>query len=54
MYIVYIGKGKHSVWNTRKEAYHQADVLIQNGYSEGKIWIDYVEGANYENGHYFV
>ena len=54
MYIVYIGKQKHSVWNTRKEANHQAKVLAEHGYKEGAIWIDFVEGANYANGQYFV
>ena len=54
MYIVYVGKQKHSAWKTRKEANHQAEVLINNGYKEGAIWIDFVEGATYENGQYFV
>jgi hypothetical protein len=57
MFIVYIGKEKHSAWNTEGEARHQIRILRDHGYeNKGKdnLWIDFIEGATYPNGHYFV
>ena len=57
MYIVYIGTQKHSAWLSMEEAKHQGKVLRDHGYGkteENDIWIDYIQGANYENGHYFI
>jgi len=53
MFIVYIGKHKHSAWNSRHEAKHQIDVLASYGYKRKNIWLDDVD-ANYSNGQYFV
>ena len=52
MYLVFINRVRHSIWNTKEEAEHQEKVLKDNGY---KI-IDIVEidKKEYETGHYFV
>lgn len=54
--IVYIedrneGNYKHSAWDTKKEAEHQAKVLRDHGYKG--VYVEQVD-HNYINGHYFV
>jgi hypothetical protein len=53
MYIVYIGKEKHSAWIYRKGAEKQIEVLNENGY-RNDVWFDFIAGAAYEDGQYFV
>jgi len=52
MYIVYIGKTKHSAWIAERGALKQIDVLEFNGYKE--VWFDFISGADYADGEYFV
>ncbi len=51
MYIVYLRDNtKHSAWQSKKEAIHQAEVI--DGYRN--TYIEYMEGLNLPNGFYFV
>ena len=53
MYIVYFKRNKkHSAWQTAQEAKHQAYVLSEYGYQG--VYTDYIQGASYSNGQYFV
>lgn len=53
MYIVRLENNeKHSAWNTKQEALKQIDVLKNYGYRYP--YYEYISGADYPNGHYFV
>jgi hypothetical protein len=52
MYIVRINKEKHSAWLTKSGALNQAKVLKKNGYK--RVDIEYMEGLDLPDGHYFV
>ena len=52
MWIVYIGKVRHSAWQGSASALHQKTVLEDNGYKY--ITIKYDETVSTENGHYYV
>ena len=63
MWIVKLGDNtRHSAWNSKKEALHQAEVLEQHGYIQpdryrsGKIedFVEYDDTVQCENGHYYV
>ena len=61
MWIVHFWNGqRHSAWNTKKEALHQAETLIYKGISGNRHRIDPVDLISYdetvccENGHYYV
>ena len=56
------GEIRHSAWNNKREALHQAEVLWQNGYIYlDPVWntklddfIEFDETISCENGHYYV
>jgi hypothetical protein len=52
MWIVFIGKEKHSAWFSRFEATHQKKVLEVHGYKKVTITCD--NTVNCENGHYYI
>ena len=63
MWIVKLGDNtRHSAWNTKKEALHQAEVLENYGYirpdrRQSNGLADFLERddtVSCENGHYYV
>lgn len=57
MFVVYLPNNKkHSAWNTRSEAKHQVETLINNGYGTkwSKPFYEFDETVDCENGHYYV
>jgi hypothetical protein len=63
MWIVKLSDNtRHSAWNSKREALHQAEVLEQHGYIKVERWwggtladfIEYDETVTCENGHYYV
>ena len=63
MWIVKFGDNRrHSAWNSKQEALHQAEVLEQHGYIKPyrrharafANFIEYDETVSCENGHYYV
>ena len=54
MFIVKIGQSKkHSIWETYDEADNQRRVLIDHGYTRGKVHVHETEETEFPNGHYF-
>ena len=62
MWIVKLGKNaRHSAWNSKAEALHQAKVLKDHGIIKPhgrqtlrKDYIEFDETCQCENGHYYV
>jgi len=52
MYFVRINGEKHSAWTHKSSAENQKRVLIEHGYK--LVTIEYISGADYPDGHYFV
>lgn len=52
MWIVMIGKERHSAWFTRFEANHQVKVLEVHGYKKCSVEFDIT--VKCDNGHYYV
>ncbi len=51
MYLVWIGKTRHSAWNTMQEALRQIKILKEYGYKQVKYTYD--PTVNTINGYYY-
>jgi len=61
MWIVTLGDNtRHSAWNSKKEALHQAEVLQDHGYIQIDRWnslndfVTHDDTTHCDNGHYYV